>query len=80
MCALQKQYDYYHRNMSALMEDYEGKFLVISENLDVHAFNTISEAYSFGAKNYGLGNFLLQECTQEANQVKIISNLGLGVA
>lgn len=80
MCALQKQYDFFRRNMSSLMEDYRGKYLIISDTLDVKAFDSISQAYQYGAKNLGLGNFLLQECTEEADKVQIISNLGLGQA
>ena len=58
MCALQKQYDFFKRNMSSLLEDYDGKYLVIPESLEVKAFDTISEAYVYGAKTYGLGKFL----------------------
>lgn len=56
MCALQKQYDFFRRNMSSLLEDYDGKYLVIPESLEVKAFDTISEAYKYGAKTYGLVN------------------------
>ena len=80
MCALQKQYDFFRRNMSSLLEDYYGKYLVIPESLEVKAFDTFSEAYIYGAKTYGLGKFLLQECNDKADKVQIISNLGLGLA
>ena len=80
MCQLQKQYEYFRRNMSSLLEDYKGKYLVISEALNVHVFDTIADAYRFGAKTYGLGNFLLQECDEEADKVQIITNLNIKVA
>lgn len=80
MCQLQKQYDYFRRNMSSLLEDYKGKYLVISEALEVNVFDTISDAYRFGAKQYGLGHFLLQECNEEADKVQIISNFGLSLS
>lgn len=80
MCMLQKQHDYYQRNRSSLLQDYHGKHLVISENLDIKAFDTLTEAYKYGCHTYGLGNFLLQECTEEADSVQIISNLGLRTA
>ena len=80
MCALQKQYDFFRRNMSSLLEDYDGKYLVIPESLEVKAFDTIFEAYKYGAKTYGLGKFLLHECNDNADKVQIISNLGLGLA
>ena len=69
MCALQKQYDFFKRNMSSLLEDYDGKYLVIPESLEVKAFDTISEAYVYGAKTYGLGKFLLQECNDNADNI-----------
>ena len=80
MCQLQKQYDYFRRNMSSLLEDHRNKFLTISEDLEVKAFDSISEAYRFGAKTYGLGHFLLQECTESADKIQIISNMAYSVA
>lgn len=80
MCQLQKQYDYFRRNMSSLIEDHRNKYLTISEDLEVKAFDEISEAYRYGAKTYGLGHFLLQECTEEADKVQIISNMAYSVA
>ncbi len=74
MCQLIKQYEYFKRNMSSFIPDYNGKYLVISENLEVDVFDTIADAYRFGAKAYGLGKFLLQECTDEADKVQVISN------
>ncbi len=75
MCQLQKQYDFFRRNKSSLLEDHKDKYLIISEQLEVKAFDTISEAYSYGAKTYGLGQFLLQECSEDADKVQIISNM-----
>lgn len=80
MCTLRKQHDFYQRNKSALLQDYAGKHLVISADLQITAFDTIAEAYKYGCSTLGLGTFLLQECTEEADKVQIISNLGLGLA
>ncbi len=66
--------------MSALLEDYPNKYLIISESLEIASFDTISEAYRYGVKTYGLGNFLLQECNEEADKVQIISNMGCRIA
>ena len=65
--------------MSGLMADYKGQVLVIADNLDVHAFPTMAEAYKFGAQQYGLGNFMVQRCTEKATRVQIMSNIGLKV-
>ena len=66
--------------MSSFLQDYKDKYLVISENLEVDVFDTIADAYRYGAKKYGLGKFLLQECTNEADKVQIISNMAYSVA
>lgn len=80
MCKLQKQYDYFKQNESEIMSKYEGMIIIISPNLDVTAFSTMADAYSFAVKNYGLGNFMIQKCTKEATSVKRISNFILRTA
>lgn len=66
MLELERQYQFYLEHEAEFLEKYEGKYLVISEDLDVTSFDTKQEAYAFGAENFGLGNFLLQECTYDA--------------
>ena len=79
MCRLQKQYDFFRRNKSGLMADYKDQVLVIADNLKVHAFPTMAEAYTFGAQKYGLGNFMIQPCTEKATRKQVMSNIGLKV-
>lgn len=64
MITLQKQYDYFLGNKDRLMALYEGKFLVISSDLSVKAFDGEKEAFFYGVNMLGLGNFLLQECRE----------------
>lgn len=66
MLELEKQYQYYLDHEADFLKKYEGKFLVISDSLEVSAFDTKMDAYAYGAENLGLGNFLLQECTYNA--------------
>ena len=77
MCKLQKQYDFYHRNNSALMEEHPNLYLVISDTLEVKAFASIAEAYKYGAKNLGLGTFMIQQCSENSDKVQTIKNAGL---
>lgn len=58
-----------------LLEEHRDKYLTISDQFEVRAFDSISEAYSYGAKTYGLGQFLLQKCSEDADKVQIISNM-----
>lgn len=66
MCEIKEQYKYFLENKDALIQEYAGKFLVISSSFDISAFATRAEAYVFGAKTYGLGNMLIQECSDSA--------------
>lgn len=77
MCRLQKQYAFFKQNITELMEKYSDRIIVISANLEVTAFDTMADAYSFAVKNYGLGSFMVQKCTKDAVSVKRISNFNL---
>lgn len=59
---LQKLYDYYVSHEHELLEKYNGKHLIISDDMKVYPFNEEREAYRYGSKNFGGGHFLLQEC------------------
>lgn len=77
MCRLQKQYAFFKQNITELMEKYSGMIIVISDNLEVSAFETMADAYAFAVKSYGLGCFMVQKCTKDAVSVKRISNFNL---
>lgn len=74
MCTHQKQFDFFKRNQSTLLHDYYGKFIVISENLEVIPFETLIEAYCKGAKLFGEGRYMIQECTEKAVAPKRLTN------
>ena len=61
--ALKKQYDFYANHETELLEKYNGMYLVITDSLQVFPFAEAREAYRYGAKNFGGGHFMLQECT-----------------
>lgn len=58
-----EEFKYYLDHQSELLKKYNGKYLMIIKNQVVGAFNTMSEAYYQGKKQYDLGNFLVQLCT-----------------
>lgn len=60
--ALKGQYDYYVAHEGELLQQYPGKHLVISDNLQVFPFVNPKEAYRFGVKNFGAGHFMLHKC------------------
>lgn len=79
MIALEKQYDYYMEHEKELLEKYEGLYLVISDGLDISAFKSKKEAYTYGADTYGLGNFLLQFCDYETAHTIHSINIRLAI-
>lgn len=66
MLELEKQYQYYLDHEAEFLKEYEGKFMIISDNLTIKCFDSKKEAYAYGVENLGLGNFLLQECNYDA--------------
>lgn len=71
---IEKQLKYFKDNQSTFAKKYSGKYLVISEDLTVSVFDTLDSAYTFGTSNYGLGNFLLQDCHPNfIGKVQIVS-------
>lgn len=59
---LQKQYDFYKTHEKELLEKYSGMHLIIDDSLQVYPFAEAREAYRYGAKTFGGGHFLMQEC------------------
>ena len=59
---LDRQFRYFRDNQAQLVEEYNGKILVISDRKVAGAFDSNYEAYVFGERQFGLGRFLLQKC------------------
>ena len=71
---IEKQLKYFKENQKALVKEYSGRYIVISEDLQIYAFDTLEKAYVYGVENYGLGNFLLQDCRPNyVGKVQIVS-------
>ena len=60
---LDKDFFWYLAHQDELVEQYNGKHLVIKDRKVVGFYNSISEAYVEGKKKYQLGTFLIQLCT-----------------
>ncbi len=59
---LEKEFNFYLNNQDKLVQDYEGKYLVIIEEEIVGVFNSDEEAYFESEKKYEAGTFLIQFC------------------
>jgi hypothetical protein len=60
---LDKEFNYYRNHQSELVKKYDGKFIVIREEMVVGAYGTQVEAYTEAKKKYEVGTFLIQHCT-----------------
>lgn len=54
--------EFFKSNQDELVKKYGGKQLVIRKCDVVAAFDTVGEAFDFGCKTYGAGNFSIQKC------------------
>ena len=68
---IDRQIDFYWKNRDELGRKYDGKFIVISEDLSIDQFPSVEEAYRFGEKTWGVGNFIIQECHKEPRVVTV---------
>ncbi|MCK4312601.1 MAG: hypothetical protein KAW88_07690 [Candidatus Cloacimonetes bacterium] len=62
---LEREYDFYIKNLSALLKKYKGKYIVIVGEEVVGSYDTEIDAYTNSIKLYELGSFLIQYCIPE---------------
>lgn len=56
-----KALEFYIANQEKLVEEYDGKVLVLVEDEIKHVAETYKDAYEYGVATFGLGNFSIQE-------------------
>lgn len=64
MANLEELFNYYLNHQDDLVEEYNGKYIVIVNNEVVNAYDTEIDAYFDAESKYGLGNFLIQYCSK----------------
>lgn len=57
-------FKYYLEHQEELVKEYDGKYLIITSEGGVGAYNTLNEGYEVALKTYGKGNFMLQLCSE----------------
>ena len=62
MSGLEKEFEYYLEHQDELVEQYNGKFIVIKDCIVIGDFDSELEAIEVTAKNHELGTFLVQKC------------------
>lgn len=59
---LEKEFEYYKAHQAELVGQYNGKFIVITGEKVVGAYDTELEAYTEAKKACQVGTFLIQHC------------------
>ncbi|OGU16988.1 MAG: hypothetical protein A2X61_07485 [Ignavibacteria bacterium GWB2_35_12] len=59
---LHDEFQYYINNQDKLVNDYNGKYIVIKDQKVFGAYETEIEAYIEAKKEFELGTFLIQKC------------------
>jgi len=59
---LEKEFEFYLRNQEKLVEEYEGKILVIKDCSVIGVYDSEQEALAETTKHHELGTFLIQKC------------------
>ena len=57
-------FKYYLVHQEELVKEYNGKYLIITSDGVVGAYETLNEGYEMALKTYGKGNFMLQLCSE----------------
>lgn len=65
---IKQLFNYYLQHQNELVEKYNGKYLIITKDGVVSAWNREDDAaaYHDAKDRYGLGNFIMQLCTPGA--------------
>jgi uncharacterized protein YutD len=66
---LQKEHDFFNKNYAELIEKYQDKYVVISDESLKNSFEMELDAYIYGLQNFGAGNFILKHCVPLENQI-----------
>ena len=68
MADLKKDFQYFLDNKSELVKKYGGMYIVIANCEVVGSFVDENEAYYDSVEKYGLGNFIIQLCTENEEE------------
>ncbi len=54
---------YYLDNQDSLVKEYDGKYIIITKDGVLGAYDTVKDGYDTALSRFGRGNFMLQLCT-----------------
>ena len=68
---LDTNYNYYRENCGKLYEMYKKKYLLIHDCKVIDEYDNYADAVKYGERNYGFGNFIVQENVKELQPLYI---------
>lgn len=72
---LTDDYNYFLTHREELYKTYPDRYLVISKQAIRYDGTTFDEALEYGNQNFGVGNFLVQKCTEKEEIQKFYSRV-----
>ena len=60
--SLRQEFEYFKNNQKELVQNYEGRFLVIKNQEVKGDYSSIEEAYKDAISKFEAGTFIIQEC------------------
>ena len=63
---VQRNYEAFRQKLPELLQVHRGKFALMHHRDIVDFFDTAGDAYKFGVKQYGAGEFSIQEVTDSS--------------
>jgi hypothetical protein len=64
---LETEFDFYLENQDDLVKKYNGKYIVIKNNVVIGAYSSDIEALTETSKTHEMGTFLIQHCSPGEN-------------
>ena len=64
-----RNYIYFKSNIDKLIEQYNGRFVVIKDATVIADYENFDEAYASTLKTEELGTFLIQQCVDPENSI-----------
>lgn len=69
MANLNQDYKFFLDNKDELVKRYSNKYLVISNKEVKGVYDREQKAYSIGVTKFGLGNFIIQYCSDNTDEL-----------
>ena len=60
---IESLFKYYLDHQDALVKEYDGKYIIITKDGVMGAFDSVRDGYDAALNRFGKGNFMLQLCT-----------------